>query len=149
MRIIERNKKAKHDYAFEEYYQAGISLQGNEVKSIKKSKVSIKESFCQVKKSEIYIIGMHVSPYEYANNFDKIDPIRTRKLLLNKKEIRKIQSKIEQKGYSLIPLEVKEVSGLIKIIIGIGKGKKLYDKRNDLKAKDDKRNIERVLKERY
>ena len=148
-KVLARNKKAKHDYHIEEYFEAGIVLEGNEVKSIKQTRVSIKESFCQVRNNEVFIVGMHVTPYEYSNNFSKLDPTRTRKLLLNKVEIRKINSKITEKGYALIPLEVKEVKGLIKIDIGLGKGKKLYDKRQDLKEKDDRRNIARVLKERY
>ena len=148
-KTLAKNRRAKHDYFIEEYFEAGIVLEGNEVKSIKQTRVSIKESFCQVRNNEVFIVGMHVTPYEYGNNFSKLDPIRTRKLLLNKVEIRKINQKINEKGYALIPLEVKEVRGLIKVDIGLAKGKKLYDKRQDLKEKDDKRNIERVLKERY
>lgn len=148
-KTLAKNRRAKHDYHIEEYFEAGIVLEGNEVKSIKQTRVSIKESFCQVRNNEVFIVGMHVTPYEYGNNFSKLDQTRTRKLLLNKVEIRKINSKITEKGYALIPLEVKEVNGLIKVDIGIGKGKKLYDKRQDLKEKDDRRNIERVLKERY
>ncbi len=148
-KTLAKNRRAKHDYFIEEYFEAGIVLEGNEVKSIKQTRVSIKESFCQVRNNEVFIVGMHVTPYEYGNNFSKLDPTRTRKLLLNKVEIRKINQKINEKGYALIPLEVKEVRGLIKVDIGLAKGKKLYDKRQDLKEKDDKRNIERVLKERY
>ena len=148
-KTLAKNRRAKHDYFIEEYFEAGIVLEGNEVKSIKQTRVSIKESFCQVRNNEVFIVGMHVTPYEYGNNFSKLDPIRTRKLLLNKVEIRKINQKINEKGYALIPLEVKEVRGIIKVDIGLAKGKKLYDKRQDLKEKDDKRNIERVLKERY
>lgn len=148
-KTLAKNRRAKHDYHIEDYFEAGIVLEGNEVKSIKQTRVSIKESFCQVRNNEVFIVGMHVTPYEYSNNFSKLDPIRTRKLLLNKIEIRKINQKITEKGYALIPLEVKEVKGLIKVDIGLGKGKKLYDKRQDLKEKDDRRNIERVLKERY
>ena len=148
-KTLAKNKRAKHDYHIEDYFEAGIVLEGNEVKSIKQTKVSIKESFCQVRNNEVFIVGMHVAKYEYGNNFSKLDTTRTRKLLLNKVEIRKINQKITEKGYALIPLEVKEVRGLIKVDIGIGKGKKLYDKRQDLKEKDDRRSIERVLKERY
>lgn len=146
---IAKNKRAKHDYHIEEYFECGIVLEGNEVKSIKSGKVSIKEAYCQVKNGEVFVIGMHVTPYFANNNFITIDPTRTRKLLLNKKEIRKIGSKVVEKGYALLPLEIKEVNGLVKIDIGLGKGKNLYDKRQDLKAKDDKRHIERTLKERY
>lgn len=148
-KTLAKNKRAKHDYSIEEYYEAGIVLEGNEVKSVKQTKVSIKESFCQVRNNEVFIVGMHITPYEYGNGFAKQEPTRTRKLLLNKREIRKINSKIKERGYTLIPLEVKEVRGLIKVDIGLGKGKKLYDKRNDLKEKDDRRKIERALKERY
>lgn len=149
MKVIAKNKKAKHDYSFEDYFEAGIVLEGNEVKSIKDGKVSIKESFCQVRNNEVFIIGMHVTPYEFGGGFSKQDPIRTRKLLLNKNEIKKINSKVVEKGYALVPLEVKEVRGLVKLDIGIGKGKKLYDKRQDLKEKDDKRRIDRTLKNLY
>lgn len=147
---LARNKKAKHDYHIEEFYEAGIVLHGNEVKSIKLGKVSIKESYCQIKNGEAFIIGMHVNPYEPGQNaFNKLDPTRTRKLLLNKKELRKISSKVEEKGYAFFPLEIKEKNGLVKIDLGIGKGKKLFDKRQDLKEKDDKRKIERALKDSY
>lgn len=146
---IAKNKKAKHDYNIEEYYEAGLVLEGNEVKSIKEGKVSIKEAYCQVKNGQVYIVGMHVTPYVLDNNFIQIDPTRTRKLLLNKKEIKKIEIKFVEKGYALLPLEIKEVRGLVKLDIGLGKGKNLYDKRQTLKEKDDKRNIERSLKERY
>lgn len=149
IKTITKNKKAKHDYHLEEYFEAGIALEGNEVKSIKNGQVSIKESFCNIRNNEAFIIGMHVTPYNYANNFSKQDPTRTRKLLLNKREIKKISSKINEDGYAFLPIEVKEVKGLIKIDIAIGKGKKLFDKRHDLKAKDDKRRIERALKDRY
>lgn len=124
-------------------------MEGNEVKSIKNGKVSIKEAYCQIKNGEIFIIGMHITPYFAQNNFIQIDPTRTRKLLLHKKEIKKIQTKVTEKGYALLPVEVKEVSGLIKIDICIGKGKNIYDKRQTLKEKDDKRRVERALKERY
>lgn len=148
-KILARNKRAKHDYFMEEYFEAGLVLEGNEVKSIKAGKVSIKEAYCQIRNGEAFIIGMHVTPYTQANNFINLDPIRTRKLLLNKKEIKKIGSKTVEKGWALLPLEIKEKNGLIKIDIGLGKGKKLYDKRKDLKEKDAKRSIERTMKERY
>ena len=149
VKTLARNKKAKHDFKLEDYFEAGIVLEGNEVKSIKAGQVSIKESFCQIRNNEVYIVGMHVTPYSYGNNFSKQDPLRTRKLLLNKKEIRKILSKVSEKGYAFLPLEVKDKDGLVKIDIAIGKGKKLYDKRNDLKEKDDKRRVERALKDMY
>lgn len=146
IKSIARNKKAKHDYFLEDYFEAGIALEGFEVKSIKSGAVSIKESYCQVKNGEIYIINMNVTPYVHVNNFNKVDPTRTRKLLLNKKEIRKISTKLVEQGYSLLPVEVKDKNGLVKIDIALGKGKKLYDKRESLKEKQDKRSIDRAIK---
>lgn len=147
IKTLAKNKKAKHDYFIEEYFESGLVLQGNEVKSIKEGKVSIKEAYCQVKNGEVFIVGMHVTPYSQSNNFIKLDPTRTRKLLLNKKEIRKLEGRVQEKGYALLPLEIKDKNGLIKLDIGLGKGKKLYDKRQDLKLKDDKRRVERALKD--
>ncbi|EHR34705.1 SsrA-binding protein SmpB [Helcococcus kunzii] len=150
IKTLARNKRAKHDYHIEEYFEAGLVLEGNEVKSIKDQKVSINESFCQIRNGEAFIVNMHVTPYEYGQGgFSKQDPTRTRKLLLNKKELKKINGKITEKGYSFIPFELKEVKGLIKLDVAIGKGKKLYDKREDLKLKDDKRRIERSLRNMY
>lgn len=150
IKTLAKNKRAKHDYHIEEYFEAGIVLEGNEVKSIKDIKVSINEAFCQIRNGEAYIVNMHVTPYEYGQGgFSKQDPTRLRKLLLHKKELRKIYGKINEKGYAFIPIEVKEKNGLIKVDVAIGKGKKLFDKRNDLKEKDDKRRIERTLKDMY
>lgn len=146
-KVLATNKRARHDYSLEDFYEAGIVLEGNEVKSIKSGKVSIKESFCQIRNGEVFINNMHVTPYEYGNSFSKQDPTRIRKLLLNKSEINKISSKVVEKGYTLIPIEVKNLKGRIKIDIAIGKGKKIYDKRESLKERDDKRKIERAIRD--
>lgn len=145
MKQLANNKKAFHDYFIEKKYEAGIELKGDEVKSIKQGKVSIKESFIGDKNGEIYIYGMHVTPFTEA--YDKrIDPTRTRKLLLHRKEISTLIGKKSQAGFTIVPLSIYENNGLVKIEIALAKGKKLYDKRESLKKKDDKRRIERALK---
>lgn len=145
MKLLANNKKAYHDYFIEEKYEAGISLEGSEVKSIKKGKVSIKEAFVSDKKGEMYIYGMHVTPY--SEGYDKnIDPLRTRKLLLHRKEINSLIGKQTMAGYTIVPLRIYDKNGLVKLEIGLAKGKKQYDKRETLKRKDDKRRIERALK---
>lgn len=144
-KLIAQNKKAYHDYFIEEVYEAGIVLAGTEVKSLRAGKCSIKESFVKVINNEIFIINMHITPYEKGNIFNK-DPLRTRKLLLNRHEINKIRGAIEVKGYTLVPLKVYLKKGLMKIEIGIAKGKKLYDKREDIAKKDQKREAERDFK---
>lgn len=145
MKLLANNKKAYHDYFIEEKYEAGISLSGSEVKSMKQGKVSIKESFIGDRNGEMIIYGMHVTPYDHAYDKD-IDPTRTRKLLLHKKEINKLIGQKTQAGYTIVPLRVYESEGLVKIEIALAKGKKQYDKRDSLKAKDDKRKIDRALK---
>ena len=145
MKLLANNKKAYHDYFIEEKYEAGLALIGSEVKSIKSGKVSIKESFISDKKGEMFVYGMHVTPYSQATD-QNIDPTRTRKLLLHKKEINKLIGKKTMTGYTIVPLRVYERDGLIKLEIGLAKGKKLYDKRDSLKKKEDKRKIERALK---
>ena len=145
MKQLANNKKAFHDYFIEKKYEAGIELKGDEVKSIKQGKVSIKESFIGDKNGEIYIYGMHVTPFREAYD-KKIDPTRTRKLLLHKKEISTLIGKKSQAGFTIVPLSIYEKNGLVKIEIALAKGKKLYDKRESLKRKDDKRRIERALK---
>lgn len=145
MKQLANNKKAFHDYFIEKKYEAGIELKGDEVKSIKQGKVSIKESFIGDKNGEIYIYGMHVTPFSEAYD-KKIDPTRTRKLLLRKKEISTLIGKKSQAGFTIVPLSIYEKNGLVKIEIALAKGKKLYDKRESLKKKDDKRRIERALK---
>jgi SsrA-binding protein len=146
MSVINKNKKAYFEYSILEDYVAGISLLGSEVKSIKASKVSISEAYCYIHNNEMFIKGMHVAEYKQSGKYQNHDPIRERKLLLNKVEIIKIGDKINQKGMTLIPLNIHTTkTGLIKIKIGLCKGKKLYDKRQSLKEKDIKRDLERGL----
>ncbi|MGI6112977.1 MAG: SsrA-binding protein SmpB [Mahellales bacterium] len=147
VKVIAQNKKARHDYFIEETYEAGIVLSGTEVKSVRAGKVNLKDSYAMIKDGEVFINNMHISPYEKGNIFNK-DPIRMRKLLLHKKEISKLIGYITQKGYSLIPLRVYMVRGLVKIDLAIAKGKKAYDKRQDIAKRDAKREIERQFKER-
>ena len=143
---IARNKKAFHDYFIEEKLEAGIELHGTEVKSIKNGKVSIKESFIRIIKNEVFIMNMHVSNYEFGN-INNLPETRVRKLLLHRKEIEKLAAKMAEKGYTLIPLNIYTKNRLVKVEMGLAKGKKLYDKREDLKRKDQKRDIERSIKD--
>lgn len=147
IRLIANNKKAWHDYFIEEKYEAGIELHGTEVKSMQMGHCSIKESFIRVEKGEVFIYGMHVSPYEKGNIFNR-DPLRVRKLLLHRSEIRKMIGKMSQKGYTLVPLQVYFKGSLIKVEIALAKGKKLYDKREDIAKKDQRRAAEREFKVR-
>lgn len=146
-RLIANNKKAYHDYFIEETYEAGIALHGTEVKSLRMGKCSIKESFVRIENEEVYIYGMHISPYEKGNIFNR-DPLRVKKLLLHKSEIRKMKGKIAEKGYTLVPLKVYFNRSLVKVEIGLAKGKKLYDKRQDIAKKDQRREAERDFKVR-
>jgi len=146
-KLIANNKKAYHEFFIEEKYEAGLSLCGTEVKSLRMGKCSIKESFIRIDKGEVYAYGMNISPYEKGNIFNK-DPLRPKKLLLHKAEIMKLQGKIAEKGYTLVPLEVYFINGKAKIEIGLARGKKLYDKREDIAKKDMKRDIEREFKVR-
>ena len=145
IKLIANNKKAYHDYFIEEKYEAGIALVGTEVKSLRMGKCSLKESFLRIEKGEVWIYGMHISPYEKGNIFNK-DPLRIRKLLLHEAEIRKIGAKIAQKGYTLVPLQVYFKGSLVKVEIALARGKKLYDKRDDAAKKDVKRELERNFK---
>jgi SsrA-binding protein len=145
VKLIANNKKAYHDYFIEDKYEAGISLAGTEVKSLRQGKCSIKESFIRIEKGEVFIYGMHVSPYEKGNIFNK-DPLRVKKLLLHKYEINKIAGKIAEKGYTLVPLQVYFRGSLVKVELGLARGKKLYDKRQDIAKKDQKREAEREFK---
>lgn len=145
MKLIANNKKAYHDYFIEEKYEAGLVLHGTEVKSLRQGKCSIKESFIRIENGEMFIYGMHISPYEKGNIFNK-DPLRPKKLLLHKREIMKLLGKIKEKGYTLVPLQVYFTSGRAKIEIGLAKGKKLYDKREDIAKKDQRRESERDFK---
>ncbi len=145
IKLIANNKKAYHDYFIEETWEAGIALAGTEVKSLRMGKCSIKESFVQIDHGEVLIFGMHISPYEKGNIFNK-DPLRTRKLLLHRYEINKIEGKLKEKGLTMVPLKVYFKDSLVKIEIGMARGKKLYDKRADIAKKDQKREAERDFK---
>ena len=145
IKIIAQNKKAYHDYFVEERYEAGVELFGTEVKSIRAGKVNIKESYCDIKDGEVFVLGMHISPYEQGNVFNK-DPLRPKKLLLHKREILKLFGLVAQKGYTLIPLQVYLSNSRVKIEIGLCRGKKLYDKRDDMARNDAKRDMERAFK---
>ena len=145
VKIIAQNKKAYHDYFVEEKYEAGVELFGTEVKSIRAGKVNVKESFCDIKDGEVFVLGMHISPYEQGNVFNK-DPLRPKKLLLHKKEILKLFGLVAQKGYTLVPLQVYLKNSRVKIEIGLCRGKKLYDKRDDMARNDAKRDMERAFK---
>ena len=144
-KLVANNKKAYHDYFIEEKYEAGISLAGTEVKSLRMGRCSIKEAFIRIEHDEVFVYNMHISPYEKGNIFNK-DPLRVRKLLLHKYEIRKLIGKMNQKGYTLVPLSVYFKGSLIKVEIALAKGKKLYDKRQDIAKKDQRRAAEREFK---
>ena len=147
IKLIANNKKAYHDYFIEDTYEAGISLAGTEVKSMRMGKCSLKESFIKDEKGELFIYGMHISPYEKGNIFNK-DPLRVRKLLMHRYEINKIMGKVTIKGYTLVPLKVYFKGSLVKVEIGLARGKKLYDKRAAMAERDSKREIDRALKAR-
>ena len=147
IKLIANNKKAYHDYFIEETYEAGIALHGTEVKSLRMGKCSINESFVRIEKGEVFIYGMHVSPYEKGNIFNR-DPLRVKKLLLHKGEINKLVGKIAEKGFTLVPLKVYFKGSLVKVEIGLAKGKKLYDKRADIAKKDMRREAEKEFKVR-
>jgi len=144
-KLIANNKKAYHDYFIDETYEAGIVLHGTEVKSMRMGKCSVKESFIRIENGEMYVYGMHVSPYEKGNIFNK-DPLRVKKLLLHKYEINKMAGKVAEKGYTLVPLQVYFKEGKVKVEIGLARGKKLYDKRVDIAKKDMKREAEKEFK---
>ena len=145
IKLIANNKKAYHDYFIDDKYEAGIELFGTEVKSIRMGKCSIKESFIRVENGQVYIYGMHISPYEKGNIFNK-DPLRVRRLLMHKKEIIKLDSKMAEKGMTLVPLQVYFKGSLVKVEVGLARGKKLYDKRQDIAKKDQRREVERDYK---
>lgn len=144
---IAQNKKAYHDYFVDETYEAGISLFGTEVKSVREGKVNLKDSYVSVKSGEAILLGMHISPYEKGNIFNK-DPLRSRKLLLHKKEINKLIGLSQQDGYTLIPLKVYFKGSYVKVLVGVCRGKKNYDKRSTIAERESKRRIERAMKER-
>lgn len=146
-KLIANNKKAYHDFFILDTYEAGIALHGTEVKSLRMGKCSIKESFIRIENGEVFIYGMHVSPYEKGNIFNK-DPLRVKKLLLHKAEINKLLGKVKEKGMSVVPLNVYFKGSLVKVEIGLAKGKKLYDKRDDIAKKDQQREAQRDFKVR-
>ena len=147
VRLIANNKKARHDYFLEELYETGICLHGTEVKSLRMGKCSIKEAFVRIEKGEVVIYGMHISPYEKGNIFNK-DPLRAKKLLLHRAEINKLAGKVAEKGFTLVPLQVYFKDGRAKVEVGLARGKKLYDKRQDIAKKDQRRELEREFKVR-
>jgi len=144
-KLVANNKKARFDYFIEDTYEAGIALFGTEVKSLRTGKCSIKESFIKIERGEVFVYNMHISPYEKGNIFNK-DPIRVRKLLLHKVQIRKIFGQLKEKGYTLVPLQVYFKGSLAKVEIGVARGKKNYDKRDDIAKKDQKREAQRDFK---
>lgn len=144
---IAQNKKAGHDYFIEDTIEAGLVLNGTEIKSIRKGKVQLKDSYIQIRNGEAWVSNMHISPYEQGNIFNH-DPIRTRKLLLHKRQIQQLNYDIKRDGYTIVPLKMYIKDGYAKLLIGLGKGKKNYDKRQDLKKKDAKRDIARAMKDR-
>ena len=147
VKVVAKNSKAYHDYFIEDKYEAGIELAGTEVKSIRLGHVNLKDSFCVVKDGEMSVIGMHISPYEKGNIFNK-DPMRQRRLLMHKREILRLFARIKQDGYSLIPLSIYFRGSRVKLELGLAKGKKLYDKRDSAAARDAKREMGRAIKSR-
>ena len=145
VKLIANNKKAYHDYFIEGTYETGIALHGTEVKSLRMGKCSIKEAFIRVENGEVFVYGMHISPYEKGNIFNK-DPLRVKKLLMHRYEINKITGKMAEKGYTLVPLKVYFKGSLVKVEIGIAKGKKLHDKRQDIAKRDQRREAEKEFK---
>ena len=147
VKVVAKNSKAYHDYFIEDKYEAGIELAGTEVKSIRLGHVNLKDSFCTIKDGEMSVIGMHISPYEKGNIFNK-DPMRQRRLLMHKREILRLFARIKQDGYSLIPLSIYFRGSRVKLELGLAKGKKLYDKRDSAAARDAKREMDRAIKSR-
>ncbi len=146
--IITDNRKARHDYFVEETYEAGIELCGTEVKSIRRGGVNLKDSYCEVDGGELFALGVHISPYEQGNIFNK-DPLRPRRLLMHKREIMKLTGLVSRDGYTLVPLSLYFKGSRVKMAIGLCRGKKLYDKREDIAKKDANREIERRMKDRF
>lgn len=146
-KLVANNKKAYHDYFIDDTYEAGISLSGTEVKSIRMGKCSIKEAFIKIDRGEVFVYGMHISPYEKGNIFNK-DPLRIRKLLMHGYEINRLYGKIQQKGFTLVPLKIYFKGSLVKVEVGLARGKKLYDKRQDIAKKDQRREAEKEFKVR-
>lgn len=145
IKLLANNKKARFDYFIEETYEAGIALSGTEVKSVRMGKCSIKEAYIKIDRGEVFVINMNITPYEKGNIFNK-DPLRPKKLLLHRQQIRKLEGQLTQQGYTLVPLQVYITRGLMKMEIGLARGKKLYDKREDIAKKDARREAERAVK---
>ncbi len=145
--VLAQNRKARHDYHVEETFEAGIVLQGTEIKSLRAGKANLKDSFARVENGEVFLHNMHISPYEQGNRYNH-DPLRTRKLLLHKKEISKLIGLSKEEGYTLVPLKMYIKHGYAKVLLGVAKGKKKFDKREDLKRKEAKREIQRSVKEK-
>ncbi|GAB4524345.1 MAG: SsrA-binding protein SmpB [Anaerolineae bacterium] len=148
-KVIARNRRASHDYYLEEIYQAGMVLMGSEIKSIRNNKISLQDGFVQERDDELWLMSVHIAPYEQSSIFGHSDPLRPRKLLLNKREIAKIIDGINQKGYTVVPTQVYLAHGLAKVEIALAKGKKLYDKRESIAKRDADREIRRALKDNY
>ncbi len=146
-KVIAQNKKAYHDYFIEETYETGIVLQGTEIKSLRAGKANLKDSFARVQGGEVWLHNMHISPYEQGNRYNH-EPLRTRKLLLHNREIVKLIGYTKETGYTLVPLKIYLKNGYAKLLLGLGKGKKQYDKRDDLKKKEAKREVERAFRDR-
>ncbi|WP_409302629.1 SsrA-binding protein SmpB [Peribacillus sp. SCS-155] len=144
---VAQNKKAYHDYFIEETFESGIVLQGTEIKSIRAGKINLRDSFAKIERGEVYLHNAHISPYEQGNRYNH-DPLRTRKLLLHRKQINKLIGETKEAGYTIVPLRVYLKNGFAKVLIGLGRGKKQYDKREDLKKKEAKRDIERAFRDR-
>ena len=147
IKSVAQNRKAWHDYFVEEKYECGLALFGTEVKSIRQGRVNLKESWAQIRGGEIWVEGMHISPYDHGNIFNH-DPLRSRRLLLHRAEINKLIGKVKEKGYALVPLKLYFKHGLVKMELALAVGKKLYDKRQDMAKRDAKREMERALKDR-
>jgi len=146
-KVVSKNRKARHDFHIDEAYEAGLVLTGTEVKSVRNSRVNLKDSYAKVEDGELFLYNMHISPYDPGNRFNH-EPLRTRKLLMHKVEISRLAGKIQEKGYALIPLKIYMIRGLIKIELGLARGKKKYDKRRDIAERDSKREMEREFKEK-
>jgi len=144
-KLISKNRKAWHDYHIDETFEAGIVLTGTEVKSVRATKVNLKDSYARVEKSELFLYNMHISPYEQGNRFNH-EPLRARKLLAHKGEIGRLAGKVKEKGYTLVPLKIYLKRGLVKIELGLGRGKKAYDKRQDIAERESRREMERAFK---
>lgn len=144
-KILSQNRKARHDYFIDEIYEAGIVLSGPEVKSLRESRASLRDTYARIKNGELFLYNMHITPYPFAHNLN-LDPIRTRKLLMQKREIKRLIGKTEEKGYSLIPLSIYLLRGLIKVELALAKGKRKYDKRHVLREREMKRELDQLKK---